>query len=168
MGRQCLTTVAAIAALSVCILPTVADASSTLLSGYGGPGEGNQAIIGSTLIGGSKGGGSGGSGGTSHLSAGSGSIEAPARTPGSGSGGSRAKGSSHARKPSSASKGHASGSGASAYTPAVSTAQAGGGSTLGLTGGDALYIVLALGLLALTALLTGRLTRRTGGPSEAQ
>src|ERR1700736_6516079 len=42
-------------------LPTTADAGP-LLSGYGGPGQGNQAILGSTLLGGSAG-GSGTSGG---------------------------------------------------------------------------------------------------------
>jgi hypothetical protein len=167
MGRQSLTTTAAIVALSLCVLPAGAYASSTLLSGYGGPGEGNQAIIGSALIGGGKGGSGGGTGGGSQVSGGSGSIEAPASA-GSGSGGSHAKRTSPKRKGSGAPKSHASGSGAAAYTPAAATTRDGGGSTLGLTVGDLLYIVLALGLLALTAVLTGRLTRRPGGPSEAQ
>jgi hypothetical protein len=157
-------------ALSVCVLPVGADASSTLLSGYGGPGEGNQAIIGSTLIGGGGRGGGGGAGGESQIAAGSGSIETPAPAPkASGSGDSHTKGSSHAHKRSGASGGRTSGGGdASANAPATPTTHGDGGSTLGLTGGDLLYIVLALGVLALTALLTGRLTRRRGGPSEAQ
>jgi hypothetical protein len=168
MGRQCLTTTAAIVALSLCVLPAGADASSTLLSGYGGPGEGNQAIIGSTLIGGGgKGGSGGGTGSASQVSAGSGSLEAPAPTA-SGSGGSHAKGAAHIRKGSGAPGGHASGDGVSAYTPAAATTRDGGGSTLGLTGGDLLYIVLALGVLAVIAVFTGRLTRHPGSPSEAQ
>jgi hypothetical protein len=48
------------------VSPTLASASS-LLSGYGGPGQGNQAILGSALLNGPRGGGgsagSGGSGG---------------------------------------------------------------------------------------------------------
>jgi hypothetical protein len=166
MGRQRLTTTATIVALSLCVLPTGADASSTLLSGYGGPGEGNQAIIGSTLIGGGKGSSGGGSGGAGQVSAGSSSIEAPAPTV-SGAGNSQAKRTPHARKGSGSSASHASEGGASTYTPAAAT-HASGGSTLGLTGADLLYIVLAVGGLALTAVLTGRLTRRPGGPSEAQ
>jgi hypothetical protein len=165
MGRKRLTITAAMVVLSLCVLPAGADASSTLLSGYGGPGEGNQAIIGSTLIGG---GGKGGSGGGTQASAGSGSIEAPASAA-SGSGGSQAKGgAAHARKGSGVPAGHASGGRASTYTPVAATARDGGGSTLGLTGGDLLYIVLALCALALTAVLTRYLNRGTGSPSEAQ
>ena len=56
MARHALTTIAALMALAFCCaLAPAADASSTLLSGYGGPGQGNQAILGSTLIGGGGG-----------------------------------------------------------------------------------------------------------------
>src|SRR5581483_9313770 len=66
MRRQRLTTTIALLALgSFCALAPDASASSTLLSGYGGPGEGNQAILGSTVIGGSGGGHSGSGGGGS-------------------------------------------------------------------------------------------------------
>ncbi|HEX4436036.1 MAG TPA: hypothetical protein VH061_04500 [Solirubrobacteraceae bacterium] len=154
--------------MSLCVLPAGADASSTLLSGYGGPGEGNQAIIGSTLIGGGGKGGSGsGTGGSSQVLAGSNSIEASAPSA-SGSGSPHAKGGSRTRKGSGSSGGHASGAGLPAYTPSAATTHDDGGSTLGLTGGDLLYVVLALGVLALTAVLTMRLTRGPGGPSEAQ
>lgn len=165
MGRQRLTTTATMVALSLCVLPAGADASSTLLSGYGGPGEGNQAIIGSTLVGGGKGGSGGGSGGAGQVSAGSIEAQAP---PASGAGSSHAKVASHARKGAGPSAGHASEGGVATYTPTAVTTHEGGGSTLGLTGDDLLYIVLALGVLALTAALTGRLTRRPGGTSEAQ
>jgi hypothetical protein len=165
MGRQRLTITAAMVVLSLCVLPAGADASSTLLSGYGGPGEGNQAIIGSTLIGGGgKGGSSGGTGSASQVSAGSASIEAPAPT----ASGSPARGTAHARTGSGVPSGHASGGRASTYTPVAATARDGGGSTLGLTGGDLLYIVLALCVLALTAVLTRYLNRGPGSPSEAQ
>src|SRR5579863_3764035 len=44
-------TFALVAALGVCV-PATAGASAPLLSGYGGPGTGSQAILGSTLLGG--------------------------------------------------------------------------------------------------------------------
>jgi hypothetical protein len=51
--------------LTLAIASSAAFAGSPLLSGYGGPGAGEQAVIGSTLIGGSGGGaGSGGSSGS--------------------------------------------------------------------------------------------------------
>jgi hypothetical protein len=172
MGRQRLTTAATIVALSLCVLPAGADASSTLLSGYGGPGQGNQAIIGSTLIGGAgKGAGGGGSGSSGSVSAGSASLEAPAPTSTKASGRSHAKRAHHAGKRTSAATStpaHVSGGASSSGTPAASTAHDSGGSTLGLTGADLLYIVLAFGAVALTAVLTGRLTRRPDGHGEAQ
>jgi hypothetical protein len=88
--------------------PLAASAGTPLLSGYGGPGAGEQAIVGSTLLGGPRGGGSsgvssssggsatpslGGSGGRSSngsTSTGS-SGGASARTEGSSAGSSSAK-----------------------------------------------------------------------------
>jgi hypothetical protein len=59
--------VALLAALALAVsasAPSAALAGGPLLSGYGGPGAGEQAILGSTLLGGSgSGGSSGGSGG---------------------------------------------------------------------------------------------------------
>ncbi len=54
----------ALATALLVLAPTTAFAGSPLLSGYGGPGAGEQAILGSTLIGGSRGGGASGSGGS--------------------------------------------------------------------------------------------------------
>ena len=52
----------ALAGFLAALAPLAAYAGSPLLSGYGGPGAGEQAIVGSTLIGGPRGGaGSGGS-----------------------------------------------------------------------------------------------------------
>ena len=69
MGRQRITTMAALAGLCLlCVFAAPAGASSTLLSGYGGPGEGNQALLGSTLIGGGGNGGGSGSGASSSSS----------------------------------------------------------------------------------------------------
>src|ERR1700761_4789261 len=88
MRRQRLTTTVALFAFGCfCASAPGAWASSTLLSGYGGPGQGNQAILGSTLIGG--GGASGGSGGSGGGAAGvpaPTSIEAAPGSPPAGKG----------------------------------------------------------------------------------
>ena len=166
--------IAVTTALMLGVSVSAADASSsTLLSGYGGPGEGNQAIIGSTLIGGGGSGSSGGSG----SAAGKSSAPAPiALTTGTSS--SPGKGSSH-----SGTKRHSSGSrtnkgakhaGPSPVAPAARSLQAqsatasGGTGTLGLTGDDALYIVIGLCALVLIAALTARLAGRPGAAGETQ
>lgn len=147
----------------LCLQAASASASNTLLSGYGGPGQGNQAIIGSTLIGGGSGGGSG-SGSTGAQATGSApaSIALPQTSAGKGAGGStrrRNHPARHAGKPSVPSK--TSGAGGT-QRPATTAASPGGGGTLGLTGADVLYMILALCVLAATAVLTARLTGRTG------
>jgi hypothetical protein len=148
-----------------------ASASSTLLSGYGGPGQGNQAILGSTLIGGGGGGnGAGGGAGAGSSSASSSSSSSPssialpqtAARPAQ-----RAAAHRHHAKPSAS--GNASKTITPAYVPATPASdRAAGGKTLGLTGDDLLYIVLAFGALALTALLTVRLARRASRADGTQ
>lgn len=77
----------AAALVALLVLPTVAHAGSAL-SGYGGPGEGNQAVLGSALIGGHRGGGSGGGEGSSgQNSSGQGSGAAESSGGGEGSAG---------------------------------------------------------------------------------
>jgi hypothetical protein len=171
------------------VQPALAGAGS-LLSGYGGPGEGNQAILGSALLGGPSGkggsrGGSGGAGGAARsgsygslvASAGEGQIASPSH----GSGGST--GSSSARSSKSGSKqrhveagaGKASNGASQPYsqTNRSSTQTSGGGGSqpLGLSGADLLYILLALVVLALTGVLTRGLVRANvhgdGGPAQA-
>jgi hypothetical protein len=161
-------------ALLVAVTPSVASANS-LLSGYGGPGEGNQAILGSALVNTPKGGGgAGGSNGgqvsnsapgesASPQSAGS----APSRTGGaSGAGkstsGGRSKERAAARKRRDrGATRRTAGGGAVIYPAASSEVATGGSRTLGLSGADFAYIILALGVLALTGFLTMRLARRT-------
>ena len=160
--------IAAVLALSIALTPTAA-AASTLLSGYGGPGQGNQAILGATLLNGpSGGGGGGGSTGGGSSSSGEGNLAAPAtststqgsastpRHTGSGAGKHGAPGG---RASVSALGARHAGSGAArAYN-----VSAGGGSAhplLGLSRDDLLYVVLALGVLAFTGMLTRRLTGR--------
>ncbi|HXP28462.1 MAG TPA: hypothetical protein VN804_01790, partial [Solirubrobacteraceae bacterium] len=50
----------ALAAL-ICVAAPQAALAGSLLSGYGGPGEGSQALIGASLVKGPRGGGGGGS-----------------------------------------------------------------------------------------------------------
>jgi hypothetical protein len=158
--------------------PTAADANS-LLSGYGGPGQGNQAILGAALVGGRSGGGStgggstsGGSGGESFSglagadgeASGSHSSEARANTGGSARAGAASGGRLSATEANSG--GAVSTSGSSAYPHrsgrSASQAESSSSSALGLSGADVLYILLALGVLILTAVLTRRLARQPG------
>jgi hypothetical protein len=149
--------------------------ANPLLSGYGGPGEGNQAILGSTLVGGSGGGGgsAGGASGGSPGSSPSGAVGSGARsgqsdaTPtvssGRGSGvraGGRAAGAGSGSRGAS---GKASGGATRAYSVSsaenASRSASGEAETLGISGEDVAYIFLALGALAFTGVLTRRLAR---------
>jgi hypothetical protein len=157
-------------------LPASAQAGS-VLSGYGGPGQGNQAVLGSALIGGPRGGGSGGSGGSASStgsnvegsSAGEASSAAgtDAHRSGSGTdeGGNRPTGKDRGGRGAAARE--RAGTPAQEQPlisphglyPAAEHIPAGGeGTVFGLTGDDLLYIVLAVAILA----LVGGLTRRLG------
>ena len=144
-------------------LPAAATAGS-LLSGYGGPGQGNQAILGSALLngpsnGGGGGGGSTGAGGSSGAGtlAGTSSPVASSRPQprgrhhSSSSRRSSATGSLGARTPG--------GSGAYPLSTGLARSVSGDSRTLGLSGADLLYILLALAALALTGLATRQLMR---------
>jgi hypothetical protein len=158
--------------LSLLVVPmTVAPSSAfakSLLSGYGGPGQGNQAILGSALLNGPRGGGGPGGGSTATSDRGG-----HAGLPGSAS--TRA-GSARARRGSapirSTALGHgdqaangateASGGAASAYSAVErdGVAQPDTG-TLGFSGEDLGYVLLALGMLVVTGVITRRLARTT-------
>jgi hypothetical protein len=170
MGSKRIITSAAVAVLLAGIPVGAASASSTLLSGYGGPGAGNQAILGSTLVGGS-GKGAGGGGSPSATSA---SIALPQSAP-AGSSPRRSQANvPRTAKPTGAANASNAASRASkapspAYTPTSASAdRGGGGRSLGLSGEDVLYIVLAFGALALTAAITGRFARRARGAGGTQ
>jgi hypothetical protein len=174
--------------LAVFLIAAPASAfANSLLSGYGAPGEGNQAILGSALVGGARGGGgSSGTGGGGGSSAGSSSDVAGAGAPlGSGnvatsglhgrnskvSGsaprdpkarGGVGSGPAGKRTGSRGTSGEASSGTARAY-PVLSrdasqpTSGVSGG--LGFSGEDVGYLLLALGALAFTGVLTRRLAR---------
>jgi hypothetical protein len=177
------------ATLLVSSVPLVAPATAganPLLSGYGGPGEGNQAILGSGLVGGPSGGGGPGAGSGSTGAAGLQASDAAGTTAGGsglatrGSGasargahadgaasGSRGQGK-HGRAGAAAAAGARATPPARAFTPAAATGSEGGSQTLGLSGADFLYIAVALvALLVIGALTRGfarepRLRRESG------
>jgi hypothetical protein len=164
MGRHRTITTAALAVLTLAVPVSSARASSTLLSGYGGPGQGNQALLGSTLIGGAGNGGGGGATSSQAASSSSSSSATSSQTSlalpqprkvakHSTSGRASKPAASVTSKPAAAQQ---------SVVPAAHRSAAGGG-TLGLSGADAAYIAIALMVIALTALLTGRFTK---GPAE--
>jgi hypothetical protein len=166
------------------VLMAVAPASTfanSLLSGYGGPGEGSQAILGSALVGGGGGGSSNGSSGSSgsalsdlkatgaqtggENAAPSGSNEHESSTHGTrgrATDGQTAGGEAGARSGSGGGSGKAS-SAPRAY-PALSRdsdsrSPSEGSAGLGFSGEDLGYVLLVLGALALTGVVTRRLTQ---------
>jgi hypothetical protein len=149
------------------LLPAAASATP-LLSGYGGPGQGNQAILGSALLngrgGGSGGGGSSGGGSSSPSASSLAAQTTPARAPSS-SHRQRASGAAgkhgvgvRTPRPRGGEAGNASEGAAGAYTSLARARAA--HPLLGLTRSDLLYIVLAFGVLTFTGVLTRRLAAR--------
>lgn len=165
--------------LTLCLsaaLPVAATASS-LLSGYGGPGQGSQEIIGAGLVnGGSHGGGSrgGGSGGGSSSAAGPVAAATSDTGTGTTSGAAtslRPRPGKRAAKANRTTRvkgkaGSVTPGGSKAYTAlspsAAVHAAPGGGGALGLSGANLLYMALVLGAL----IFTGLLTRRLVGPAR--
>ena len=136
--------------------------AGTLLSGYGGPGEGSQAILGAGLV--NLPSGRGPSGGARALAPSPSSGASPTAAGRQGAHGKGTDSSSARPQRTSAGAGRSSGSGA-AHTLGAATAQgtAVGSQALGLSGSDLLYVLLALAALVLTALLTRQLTHGTEG-----
>jgi hypothetical protein len=145
-----------------------AGSANSLLSGYGGPGQGSQAILGSALLNGPGNGGGprdrgpSDSGGNVAISAapgggllsGSSGDKIPAGGPGQR--GQRTAGSHSSGGARGRAGGAAAGtSGAYAAPEGRSAAQS--STVLGLSSGDLLDVVVALVALAFTAMLTRRL-----------
>jgi hypothetical protein len=152
-----------------CAAPASAYASP-LLSGYGGPGQGSQAIIGSELLNGPPGGG----GGSAGPGAGSTSAASSSTAPGAGAsvggvtGAHRAAGQSRSpgtstpmlRGPAGNRTSVKAGSAYHYGLRSTTYGMGGGASTLGVSGADLLYLVLGVTVLLLTGVLTSQLTRR--------
>jgi hypothetical protein len=157
-----------VALATIALMPAVSGANP-LLSGYGGPGQGDQAILGATLLN-SPGGGGGssasgdGEASSTALTVPSGTANSTTRTsakrPGPGRR-HRAKGAAPTRGSSTNVPAVAPGGG-SARLVAPSTGDDAGGS-LGLSAADIAYLVLALAGLALTGVFTRQLAR---GPHQ--
>jgi hypothetical protein len=164
-GLRASATIATLLVAAIWSVTPAAAAGGPLLSGYGGPGEGEQAILGSALLGGSGGAGRGGAGSAGAQSSGEQALAAPTAT--SAAGGSRhASGASSHRMGGSTAPGRVTTSkdGQEAGTrsgPAASLTDAGGSQPLGLSSEDLLYILIALAALALTAAMTQQLARRS-------
>ncbi len=163
--------------------------ANSLLSGYGGPGEGNQAILGSALVGGAGGAGGGGSSNGSSGSSG-GSTGSTGSSSGAGTGGGASAGVSGASSAGSsdgrstvggasrsaagqashsrAGGAKASGATARAYSLSsrddASQSASGGWGSLALSAADLGYVLLAFGALGVTAVLTRRLAQAPSRP----
>ena len=132
-------------------------AANPLLSGYGGPGQGTQVILGGTLLN-TPGGGSGPSQGSVAAS------ELTLSTPSTAAQPHRAAGRSGHRPatPTRTSKASPAPSPIPAKVPAAGlqpAASSGSGGTLGLSGGQILLILCSLAALTVTGVLTRQLTR---------
>ena len=147
--RRIFLTVAIGAAVPVS-MPALAVANS-LLSGYGGPGQGSQAILGSALLGGGTGGGGAGGGSTGGglgVSPGPPNLSEPSGGAGSSASATTDVGNAPTRKATG-------GASSSGHTGAGAVQS----ETLGLSGDDLLYVLLALAAVAFTGVLTRRLAR---------
>jgi hypothetical protein len=137
------------------LVPASATASS-LLSGYGGPGQGTQAILGSTLLNGPSAGAGGGPSGTAPL----GGVSTGGRGTKSGAGGNRHATARHGSQTAATATG---GVPLGSY-PRLGASQtsAGGAGILGLSDSVFLFALLALAALLFTGLLTRGLAKASG------
>lgn len=152
------TSLASAATLAVglsAIAPTGASADSTLLSGYGAPGAGEQAIIGSALLNGPRGrsGGGGSGAGGANTGADGRALTGSSNPPGSGAS-NGGGGSSAGRAGGSA----ASSARAYAYPSSLRSARS-GSSVAGLTGSDVLLMLAITAGLAALGVVTARVAR---------
>ncbi len=159
--------VTAIGTLAVIAATASVASANPLLSGYGGPGQGSQVVLGGTLLGG--GGGPGESSSPTPL-AGTGTVSSPAATS-KGTGGPSSGGSGNRRrapgKGATGKAGTSKGTGVAPHPPASLPAGYPGASgsqpPLGITGQDVLYGLLVLALLGATAVATRELARGYDG-----
>ncbi len=180
MRRNCII-LGPLALLALLAAPAPAAlAGGPLLSGYGGPGAGAQAIIGGTLLNGPRGGSGGGSGGSaggsasfgaaaslssssatsaSHLAAGGRDGQDASRAfGGPGAGRSRRHGSGRGAGDGGASPGSTGAHSSSSHLGVASMAASVSAGASWFTGGDLLALVLAAGVLALVTAATVRLS----------
>ena len=151
---------------AIMVATPVAAHASPLLSGYGGPGQGSQLILGSSLLGGPGGGGASAASGASTAATrgGLGSASAPSPSRSSASAVHAAHGV--VLRPRSSRRARAGTGGAPAGALGTYPARQAAPPALGVSQQDLLYIVLALCILAVAGVLTRRLTYPRGGPAR--
>lgn len=181
-SRQ-ITSIAALFLLGISAVLPGSSWANSLLSGYGGPGQGSQAILGSALLNGPSGGSGGGGGGGTSSGGSSSSTVSPTTSTTSGGEGTTSSGAGgraprQGTRRSSSSGARVGPTGKGHHPPGVSTAStsrkanpyalveaaygthAGGSETLGLSGADLLYLLVGLIVLLVTGILTLGLARR--------
>jgi hypothetical protein len=164
-GRECMQHRGRAITLTFLIIAVVSPASASagsLLSGYGGPGAGSQAIIGSTLINNPPAGGSGTASGTAAHATGSLQSAPEATSPArAGTHGRSATGKrAPARPPGGASPSISREPSQPRQTGLFAPrAKVESSPPLGISGTDLLYIALALSVLVLTGAFTAKLVR---------
>ncbi len=158
-GRRTTISMIAVVPILWCVGATAAQANP-LLSGYGGPGDGSQAILGAQLFNGptsgggpSAGGGASSSAGAREGSSASGAGRGGARAGRRGRGAGRAR-STHSGAPATGLRGGLSARQAASERPSE------GFTAIGLSGGDLLLVLVAFAVLAFTGALTALLARR--------
>ncbi len=159
--------IGSLSAILAVAAPSCALASS-LLSGYGGPGEGNQALLGSALINGPRGGSSGGASGSSSSgsrtssaggSASSGAAGAGAGAQGESAAGRNGSAATGTTRHGAAASGARPTASASLYPAAERIPPGVSNGTLGISAGDLALIVIGFAALASIGALTAWLTR---------
>jgi len=166
--RSCVLAVAVALAVpaGALALPSLA-AANTLLSGYGAPGAGSQALLGSTLAGGGPRAGGGSGSRDTNLGSSSGrSIEQPALSSGAARSAraagqttkTRTRGSSHHAVSGAGSGSSSGGPGAAPPVPLVPRSSV-HTDAAGLSGGDLALVFAALAMIVATGFLMARLTR---------
>jgi hypothetical protein len=167
--RQRLGLITAVLGLAAAALVPASASAGSLLSGYGGPGEGNQAILGSALLGGPSGGaGAGGESGSGSVGQGSTAAASGDGATGAGASGAATGGRRHSREP-------ANGAGGGIRVPPTqglgahkSPINIDVSKTEVLPSSDLRYILLALVALSATGALTRRLAREPRRPMQGR
>jgi hypothetical protein len=153
------------------VAPVSVYAGSPLLSGYGGPGAGEQAIVGSTLLGGPRGGA--GSGGSSGLGAGGGNgssgggngsssgsnVAGTGGTSPSDSGSGSSKAASRRASQAGGSAGIQPAQARAYVYPSVPASAQGDSSVIGISLGDVFPMIAVAAMIAVVGVLTVRLSR---------
>jgi hypothetical protein len=156
--------IAFVGALAMLIVPqvaTVATAGSPLLSGYGGPGAGDQTILGATLLNAPRSSGGASSSPTARVTA----PSVPSR--GSVALAGTRKGTTHRQVPAHGEHPVQGGALAPAAGPALDP-----GAALGFTFGDLIALLALVAVLAAIGVLARRLSRTatfaTGGAEDGR